>query len=46
MRQKNRIAFGACNDQDKQNNLWAVIESRDPTAFIWGGDAVYAGEFC
>lgn len=39
---KYRIAFGSCNDQDVQNNLWPVIESRKPAAFIWGGDAIYA----
>jgi hypothetical protein len=39
---KHRIAFGSCNDQDVQNNLWPVIESRQPAAFIWGGDAIYA----
>jgi hypothetical protein len=38
-----RIAFGSCNDQDHQNNLWPIIESRRPAAFVWGGDAIYAG---
>jgi hypothetical protein len=38
-----RIAFGSCNDQDRQNNLWPIIESRKPAAFIWGGDSIYAG---
>ena len=42
-RKKNRIAFGSCNDQDLRNDLWPIIESRDPAAFIWGGDAIYAG---
>lgn len=37
-----RIAFGSCNNQDLSNNLWRVIESRKPTAFVWGGDAIYA----
>lgn len=37
-----RIAFGSCNEQDLQNNLWPIIESRQPTAFVWGGDAIYA----
>ena len=39
-----RIAFGSCNDQDMVNNLWGIIESRNPAAFIWGGDAIYAGK--
>jgi hypothetical protein len=32
-----RIAFGSCNDQDNVNNLWPIIESRNPAAFVWGG---------
>lgn len=40
---KSRIAFGACNEQDMVNNLWPIIEERDASAFIWGGDAIYAG---
>ena len=40
----NRIAFGSCNNHDLVNNLWPVIESRSPAAFIWGGDAIYADE--
>ena len=39
-----RIAFGSCNNQYNQNNLWPIIESRKPAAFVWGGDAIYAGE--
>jgi hypothetical protein len=40
-----RIAFGSCNEQDLQNNFWSIIEEREPAAFIWGGDAIYGGEF-
>lgn len=40
----NRIAFGSCNDQDMENRLWNVVESRKPSGFIWGGDAIYAGK--
>ena len=40
-----RIAFGSCNEQNRQNNLWQRIESRHPAAFVWGGDAIYAGLF-
>jgi hypothetical protein len=39
-----RIAFGSCNNQDLQNNLWPVIEKRKPAGFIWGGDSIYAGK--
>lgn len=42
---KNRIAFGSCNDQDLQNNLWPIIASRQPAAFVWGGDSIYAGKW-
>jgi alkaline phosphatase D len=38
-----RLAFGSCNEQDMQNKLWPIIQERNPTAFIWGGDAIYAG---
>ena len=41
----NRIAFGSCNEQSKQNNLWPIIEARKPAAFVWGGDSIYAGEW-
>jgi hypothetical protein len=39
-----RIAFGSCNNQELTNKLWPVIESRRPTAYIWGGDAIYADQ--
>lgn len=42
MTHHHRIAFGSCNEQDKVNHLWPVIESREPVAFVWGGDAIYA----
>ncbi|KAI2505744.1 PhoD-like phosphatase [Fragilaria crotonensis] len=37
-----RIAFGSCNNQDLQNNLWPIIERRKPAGFVWGGDSIYA----
>lgn len=42
MTKPSRIAFGSCNDQEDQNNLWPILASRQPEAFIWGGDAIYA----
>jgi hypothetical protein len=45
LNRKNRIAFASCNDQDNQNNLWPIIQAREPAAFVWGGDAIYAGTF-
>jgi hypothetical protein len=41
--QPHRIHFASCNDQDLENKLWPVIESRNPTAFVWAGDSIYAG---
>jgi hypothetical protein len=41
----NRIAFGSCNEQNYKNRLWNIIQQRKPNAFIWGGDAIYAGTF-
>jgi len=40
-----RIAFGSCNNQLLDQPLWSVIESRKPTAFVWGGDAVYGDRY-
>lgn len=37
-----RIAFGSCNNQNLTNNLWDVIAKRDPLAFVWVGDSIYA----
>ena len=39
-----RIAFGSCNEQNLKNNMWPIIDKRDPAAFIWGGDAIYGGK--
>jgi hypothetical protein len=39
-----RIAFGSCNNQNLTNNLWEVITKREPIAFVWGGDVIYAGK--
>lgn len=40
-----RILFGSCNNQNLTQPLWPVIESRKAAAFVWGGDAIYAGEY-
>eukprot|EP00980_Cylindrotheca_fusiformis_P007373 scaffold1525_cov142-Cylindrotheca_fusiformis.AAC.173 len=40
-----RIAFGSCTSQHHEEQpFWPVIMSRNVTAFIWGGDAVYADD--
>jgi len=40
----NRIVFASCNSQLYDQPLWDPIMSRDPSAFIWGGDAIYADD--
>ena len=37
-----RILFGSCNSQHYQQVLWPNIRSRNATAFVWAGDAIYA----
>jgi PhoD-like phosphatase len=39
-----RIIFGSCNSQHFEQPFWDVISKRDPTAFVWAGDAVYADD--
>ncbi|KAL7576107.1 hypothetical protein ACA910_000885 [Epithemia clementina (nom. ined.)] len=39
---RSRILFGSCNSQYRDQQLWSAILARNATAFIWGGDAVYA----
>lgn len=36
------IAFGSCNDEDKPQPLWEVIERDNPDLWIWTGDNIYA----
>ena len=40
-----RIAFGSCSHPSLAQPLWKVIHERQPSAFIWGGDAVYSDIF-
>lgn len=35
------IAFGSCNDQNKENNIWDDVLARNPDVWIWAGDNVY-----
>jgi alkaline phosphatase D len=37
-----RILFGSCNSQHYPQVLWPNIRSRNATAFVWAGDAIYA----
>ncbi|MDV7188174.1 alkaline phosphatase D family protein [Lutibacter sp. TH_r2] len=36
------IAFGSCNNQNLQNNLWKEISKNNPNIWIWGGDIIYS----
>lgn len=36
------IAFGSCNDQNRENKLWKEVLKNDPDLWIWGGDNVYS----
>ena len=38
-----RIGFGSCNSQELDQPLWPILSSRNISAFVWGGDAIYAG---
>ncbi|KAL3934401.1 MAG: hypothetical protein SGBAC_009875 [Bacillariaceae sp.] len=40
-----RIIIGSCNSQHHQHQpFWPIIQSRNPTSFVWAGDAVYADD--
>lgn len=40
-----RILFGSCNSQHYEPVLWPSILSRNASAFVWVGDAMYADDF-
>jgi alkaline phosphatase D len=44
MSDPNRILFGSCNSQHHDQPLWPNIASRQATAFVWAGDAIYADD--
>lgn len=37
-----RIAFGSCNDHNRDQPLWKDMIKQKPDLFIWGGDNIYA----
>ena len=39
-----RIAIGSCNNQNLTQPLWDILIPRKPVAFVWAGDAIYAGK--
>ncbi len=36
------IAFGSCNKQWKENELWNEILKSNPDVWVWGGDIIYS----
>lgn len=40
-----RLLFASCNSQHHEQVLWKNILSRNGSAFVWGGDAVYADSY-
>lgn len=36
------IAFGSCNNQFAENNLWDDVLAQHPQVWIWGGDVIYS----
>lgn len=44
-----RIVFASCNsqhyDDELSHTLWPAILSRNASAFVWTGDAIYADDF-
>ncbi|WP_224490032.1 alkaline phosphatase D family protein [Robertkochia flava] len=36
------MAFGSCNKQDEENELWDDVLSIQPSIWVWGGDNIYA----
>jgi alkaline phosphatase D len=40
-----RLIFGSCTSlHHKRQPLWPTIQKRNATAFVWGGDAIYADD--
>ena len=36
------IAFGSCNKQWKNNEMWQEILKSNPDVWVWGGDIIYS----
>lgn len=41
-RQLNTIAFGSCNNQEKDQSMWKPILLNQPDLWVWLGDNIYA----
>jgi alkaline phosphatase D len=35
------LAFGSCNDQERDQNMWKAIVENQPDVWVWLGDNVY-----
>lgn len=40
-----RVLFASCSSQHYKQVIWPSIISRNASAFVWAGDAVYADDF-
>lgn len=36
------LAFGSCNNNHIEKNLWHEIDQNKPDVWVWGGDIIYA----
>ncbi|MGF1554743.1 alkaline phosphatase D family protein [Paucihalobacter sp.] len=39
------IAFGSCNNQKLENNLWPAVLINNPNVWVWGGDNIYSDTY-
>ena len=39
------IAFGSCDNQKLENNLWPAVLKNNPNVWIWGGDNIYSDTY-
>lgn len=39
------IAFGSCDNQKLENNLWPAILKNNPNVWVWGGDNIYSDTY-
>lgn len=39
------IAFGSCDNQKLENNLWPSVLKNNPDVWIWGGDNIYSDTY-
>lgn len=44
-RPADRIIFASCSSQHYEQTIWPSVLSRNASAFVWTGDAIYADSF-